>query len=306
MACLPEHARVPDTDVIEAIAALPCWSGAIEIDALAGGLTNRNFRVSDRNRQQFVVRIGRDLPEHGVMRFNELAAARAAYAAGIAPQVIYAANGFLVSRFVDGSPLTPPRVRDARMLERIAALLRRCHRDIPRYFEGPAVMFWVFQIIRGYLNFLAAHGGATRPASLDAFAAQSERLERALGAVDIVFGHNDLLAANLIDDGERLWLIDWEYAGFNTPLFDLANLATNNELDAALETTLLESYFGDLPAPATRRGFAAMQCASLLRETLWAAVCGLTSKIDFDYRRYGEDYQRRFEGRWQEFDRHYG
>ena len=281
-----------DTDVTNAIAALPCWSGAIEIDALTGGLTNRNFRVSDRSRQMFVVRIGRDLPEHGVTRSNELAAARAAYAAGIAPQVIYAANGFMVSRFVAGCPLTPEAVREPRMLERIAALLRRCHHDIPGYFEGPAVIFWVFQIIRGYLRLLTAHGGGPEPALLTAFAARAERLELAVGAVNIVFGHNDLLAANLIDDGQRLWLIDWEYAGFNTPLFDLANLATNNELSAALETALLESYFGGPVAPTTRRAFAAIQCASLLRETLWAAVSALSSRIAFDYRRYGEDYHR--------------
>src|SRR5450755_3713680 len=128
---------VSDADVTDAIAALPCWSGAIEINALAGGLTNRNFRVSDRSRQLFVVRIGRDLPEHGVMRSSELAAARAAYAVGIAPQVIYAANGFLVSRFVAGTTLTPQQVREPPMLERIAALLRRCHREIPGCFEGP-------------------------------------------------------------------------------------------------------------------------------------------------------------------------
>jgi thiamine kinase-like enzyme len=298
-------ARV-DTDVTDAIAVLPCWSGAVQISPLTGGLTNRNFRVSDQSRQSFVVRIGRDLPEHGVMRFNELAAARAAYAAGIAPQVIYAANGFMVSRFVAGHPLTAVRVREPHMLQRIAALLRRCHRDIPVYLEGPALLFWVFQIIRSYLRFLATHGPVPEQQALATLAACAERLERAVGAVNIVFGHNDLLAANLIDDGERLWLIDWEYAGFNTPLFDLANLATNNQLDASLETALLESYFGAAVAPATRQAFAAMQCASLLRETLWAAVSMLTSSIEFDYRSYREDYQRRFEIRWQEFERHYG
>jgi thiamine kinase-like enzyme len=291
-------ARV-DTDVSAAIAALPCWTGAVQISPLSGGLTNRNFRVSDHSRQNFVVRIGRDLPEHGVMRFNELAAARAAYAVGIAPQVVYAANGFMVSRFVAGEALTAARVREPRMLERIAALLRRCHRDIPAYLEGPALLFWVFQVIRGYLRFLATRGAAT-------LASRAERLEHAVGAVNIVFGHNDLLAANLIDDGERLWLIDWDYAGFNSPLFDLANLATNSQLDANLETALLESYFDGPIAPASRPAFAAMQCASLLRETLWAAVSMLTSNIDFDYRSYRDDYQRRFESRWQDFERHYG
>jgi thiamine kinase-like enzyme len=298
-------ARV-DTDVTAAIAALPCWTGAVQISPLPGGLTNRNFRVSDHSRQNFVVRIGRDLPEHGVMRFNELAAARAAYAAGIAPQVVYAANGFMVSRFVAGEALTAARVREPRMLERIAALLRRCHRDIPAYLDGPALLFWVFQVIRGYLRFLATRGAAPGQQALSTLASRAERLEQAVGAVNIVFGHNDLLAANLIDDGERLWLIDWDYAGFNSPLFDLANLATNSQLDANLETALLESYFDGAIAPATRPAFAAMQCASLLRETLWAAVSMLTSSIDFDYRSYRDDYQRRFESRWQDFERHYG
>ena len=298
-------ARV-DTDVSAAIAALPCWTGAVQISPLSGGLTNRNFRVSDHSRQNFVVRIGRDLPEHGVMRFNELAAARAAYAVGIAPQVVYAANGFMVSRFVAGEALTAARVREPRMLERIAALLRRCHRDIPAYLEGPALLFWVFQVIRGYLRFLATRGAASGQQALSTLASRAERLEHAVGAVNIVFGHNDLLAANLIDDGERLWLIDWDYAGFNSPLFDLANLATNSQLDASLETALLESYFDGPIAPVTRLAFAAMQCASLLRETLWAAVSMLTSTIDFDYRSYRDDYQRRFESRWQDFERHYG
>lgn len=294
------------TDAIAAVAALPCWSGSVQISPLTGGLTNRNFRVSDQSRQNFVVRIGRDLPEHGVMRFNELAAARAAHAAGIAPQVIYAADGVMVSRFVTGDALTAAQVREPRMLERIAALLRCCHRDVPAHLEGPALLFWVFQIIRGYLRFLATRGAVPAQQTLSTLATRAERLERAVGAVNIVFGHNDLLAANLIDDGQRLWLIDWEYAGFNTPLFDLANLATNSQLDASLESALLEGYFGGAVAPATRQAFAAMQCASLLRETLWAAVSMLTSNIDFDYRSYRDDYQARFESRWQDFALRYG
>jgi thiamine kinase-like enzyme len=290
-----------DANLTDVIAALPCWTGAVEINALGGGLTNRNFRVSDRRGQMFVVRLGRDLPEHGVLRSNELAAARAAYAVGIAPQVIYAAEGVMVSRFVAGSSLAPEQLRDPRMLARVAALLRRCHREIPDYFEGAAVKFDVFQVIRSYLQLLAVREAA---GSIDrsADAARAERLEHKLGVLNSGFAHNDLLAANLIDDGERLWLIDWEYAGFNTPLFDLANLATNNELSAEHETSLLESYFGAPVAIATRRALAALQCASLLRETLWAAVSALSSSVEFDYQRYREQYRRRFEICWQQFD----
>jgi thiamine kinase-like enzyme len=295
-----------DNDVMQTIASMPCWSGAVEIAALPGGLTNRNFRVRDQSRQSFVVRISDDRPEHGIMRFHELAAARAAYAAGIAPQVVYAANGLLVSRYVDGAVLTPDRLRDTHMLERVVALLRRCHLDLPRYFQGPTLLFWVFQVIRGYLGFVESRGGMPSDYSAAALAAKAHRLEQAVGAESMVFGHNDLLAANLIDDGEQLWLIDWEYAGFNSPLFDLANLASNNDLPSELETVLLELYYGGPVAADRRRGFAAMQCASLLREALWAVVCSLTSTLAFDYRRYGEDYRQRFERSWQQFERHYG
>ena len=291
-----------DQDVHEAIGRLPCWAGAVDIEPLAGGITNRNFRVRDHGEHSFVVRIGHDIPEHGLMRFNELAAARAAHAAGIAPEVVYAANGFVVSRFIDGATLTPSQVRDAGMLERIVRLLRRCHQDVPRHFQGPALIFWVFQVVRNYLGLLAARGGDPKVINLTGLAAKSERLEQAVGPVTIVFGHNDLLAANLIDDGARLWLIDWDYAGFNSPLFDLANLASNNELPAELETVLLESYFGAPADAALRHRFAAMRAASLLREALWGAVSHLTSTLAFDYVEYSRDYQRRFERSWREFE----
>jgi len=167
-------------------------------------------------------------------------------------------------------------------------------------------MFWVFRAIRGYCALLRARGGAPQDLDLARLTTAAERLEQALGPVSIVFAHNDLLAANLIDDGQRLWLIDWDYAGFNSPLFDLANLASNNELTPELQAALLEAYFDGPVGADSRRGFAALQCASLLRETLWAAVSGLTSTIAFDYRRYENEYRQRFERQWREFEALHG
>ena len=290
----------------DAIAQLPCWTGKIAVAALTGGITNRNFLVTSPDQQRFVVRLGRDIPEHGVMRFNERAAARAAHAAGLSPEVTYAGEGYLVSRFIDGRTLTPADVREAHNLERIVALLRRCHHDLPRHFQGPALIFWVFQVIRNYLQLLDARHENPYEVTLATLAARADRLEQAVGPVTIVFGHNDLLAANLLDDGRRLWLIDWDYAGFNSPLFDLANLATNNEFPVELAMKVLGDYFGKPPGANLRRGFAAMQCASLLRETLWGAVSRLTSSIDFDYASYARDYLGRFELLWQEFEAVHG
>ncbi len=285
------------------IARLPCWTGAIEITPLLGGITNRNYRITDQSGQRYVVRMGRDIPEHGVLRSNELAAARAAHAAGISPEVVFATEGFLVSRFIDGRVLTPESVRDAVNLERIVDILRRCHYDIPRHFRGPALMFWVFQVIRNYLRFLTEKVSNPFDVTLESLASKAVRLEHELGPVTVVFGHNDLLASNLIDDGTRLWLIDWDYAGFNSPLFDLANLASNNAFTPDLETALLEGY---LHAPVTadvRRGFTAMKCASLLREALWGAVSRLTSTIDFNYTAYARDYLQRFDRQWLSFEK---
>ena len=94
-------------------------------------------------------------------------------------------------------------------------------------------------------------------------------LEKTVGQITLVFGHNDLLAANFIDDGKRLWLLDWDYAGYNAALFDLANLSSNNELTPEQEDWLP----GNLLSAAgvtdrLRRRLAAMKCVSLLRENL--------------------------------------
>jgi thiamine kinase-like enzyme len=90
-----------------------------------------------------------------------------------------------------------------------------------------------------------------------------------------VFGHNDLLPANFLDDGDKLWLIDFEYAGFNTAMFDLAGTASNAGMSDDQSAELLDVYFGAAPDEAMRRAHLAMQCASLLREAMWSMVSEL-------------------------------
>ena len=137
---------------------------------------------------------------------------------------------------------------------------------------------------------------------LPAWARMSEALARAVGPIDVVFGHNDLLAGNLIDDGHRLWLIDWEYAGFNSPLFDLANLAINNDFDTPQSQDLLERYFGQAADAQRWRAFQSMRCASALRETLWGWVSLQTSAIAFDYAAYARRWQSTLDDAWQALD----
>ena len=283
----------------ERAAALPCWSGPVEPKPLLGGITNVNFVVRDGG-QRYFVRIGEDIPIHGVMRFNEVAAAQAAERAGLSPAVIYTEPGVMVIRFIDGRTLGPADVRDPARLESLVQMIRTCHHEVPKYLRGPVLMFWVFHVIRDYAATLR-EGQSRRVPLLNDLLAKAELLERTVGPIELVFGHNDLLAANFIDDGERLWLIDWDYAGFNSPLFDLANLASNNEYSPEMEERLLAAYFGEAPGEGLMRRFLAMQCASLLRETLWSMVSEIHSSLDFDFAAYTDENLARFERVYDEF-----
>ena len=285
-------------DAIQRAAALPCWSGKVAPEPLGGGITNINLKVQDGTRA-YVARMGEDIPVHGVMRWNELAVSQAAHAAGVSPQVHFHAPGVLVIGFVDGRAYGEADVRDAGNLPRIIALVRRAHRDVAVRLRGPAMAFWVFHVIRDYAARLRDDGSAYT-ARLGELLALAERLEAALGPVTLVLGHNDLLAANILDDGERLWLIDWEYGGFNTPLFDLGGLATNNGLSEAQEIAVLEQYF-EADAGPRWRPYQAMKCASLLRETLWSMVAEIHSQLDFDYAAYTAENLARLEAAVQEF-----
>ena len=280
-------------------AGLACWSGEVLPEVLTGGLTNHNFVVADRG-QRFVVRIADDIPLHGIMRFNEVASSRAAHAAGVSPEIVHAEPGALVMRFIEGTTYGEAEVRAALSAGRIVPILKRVHCEIPKYFEGPALIFWVFQVVRGYAKTLR-DGGSRLIDALPRYLEINVELEAALGPVEIVFGHNDLLAANFIDDGTRLWLIDWDYGGFNSPLFDLANLASNNSFTAADEDRLLEDYFETPATDVLRRKLRAMICASLLRESMWSMVSEIHSDIDVDYVAYTTENLERFERAYGDF-----
>ena len=282
------------------ISVLPCWSGPVDIAPLSGGMTNRNYLVTDAARR-FVVRLGEDLPAHGVMRFNELAAARAAHLAGVSPEVVYAGPGVMVSRFIEGRTLEPADLRALPRLPALVGLLQRCHQEIPKFLRGPALMFWVFQVLRDYVALLREIPGHLLEQDLPRLVTMARQLEAAVGPVDIVFCHNDLLAANFVDDGRRLWLIDWDYAGFNTPLFDLANLSSSNQFSREHDHALLERYFRTAPGPTRLREFEALKCASMLREGLWSAVSHSTSTIRLDYAGYTRTWLERLDLAWREY-----
>lgn len=284
----------------EFAAQLGCWVGPVQAEPLGGGITNTNFVVRDGD-DTFVVRVGDDLPLHGIVRSHEVATCRAAHACGLSPEIVHHEPGALVMRYIDAATLTEHDVRQPETLGRIIQLVRRCHTDMPHHLRGATLMFWVFQMCRDYL-FTADQGKCRLTARLGDLAHMNEALEQLLGPIQPAFCHNDLLPANFLDDGERLWLLDWEYAGWNTPLFDLANLASNAQMEPEQEQWLLETYLGRTPGPDDIARLQVVACASLLRESLWSIVQEQHSALDFDFETYTNEYLSRLDAAYYALD----
>jgi thiamine kinase-like enzyme len=272
------------TELEHKVARLACWKGPVELAPLKGGLTNISFVVTCRG-EKFVARCGEDIPVHHVFRDRERAASMAAFEAGLSPELVHAEPGITVLRFIEGRTFEEADLRAN--AGRLAGLLKDCHGKVARHLRGPANTFWVFHVIRDYASLIDADRR---------YLAVADRLEQAQVPLPIVFGHHDLLPGNLMDDGKRLWLIDWEYGGFGTAMFDLANLSSNGAFDAAQDDTLLDAYFAGKADDALRHSFAAMKAASALREALWAMVSDVHLKTPgVDYKAHAKDYLARFE-----------
>ncbi len=285
------------------IRRLPVWNGPISIQPLKGGISNESFLVVDGSGRK-VVRFGKDYPFHHVFREREIMTARAAHAAGFAPELTYAEPGIMVTAYLGARTYGAADVRENRV--RIAGLIRRFHDEMPKHVSGAGFMFWVFHVIRDYARTLQAKG-SRGTGELAGYLALAEELERAQTALPVIFGHNDLLPANFLDDGDRLWLIDFEYAGFNTAMFDLAGTTSNAGMDAGESAELLAAYFGQQPDTGLLRAHAAMACASLLREAMWSMVSELyLSAPGVDYAAYTRENLERLDAALDSYRSAYG
>jgi thiamine kinase-like enzyme len=256
------------------------WPGEAAVARpLGGGITNRNFRV-DVGGESFGLRIGgKDTELLGIDRSDEHGASLVAAQLGIGPEVVafLEPEGCLVTRFVEGEVggVDP---------ERAGATLRAVH-------DGPPVpgRFDAFRVVEAYASTAAAHG-VDVPAAYERAQELARRIEARRGSPPLEPCHNDLLDANFIDDGERLWIVDWEYAGMGDPLFDLGNFAANHELDAAGEAAFLVAYGG-----ADREALVLMRFMSDFREAMWGVVQQGISELDFDFRSYAAEHFERVE-----------
>lgn len=283
---------------LDDVIARMSWAGrpSLGVSSLGGGITNLNYRV-DVDGEAFVVRMpGQDSENLGIERRREVACNVAAHEAGVAPEVVafFEESGVTVTRFISGRAVQSEKMHVTSMLVRVAAALRRYHSG--RAFPG---VFSPFQAVRDYLAFSAPRG-APLPERFDWMRAQADRLEEVIGAPATLRScHNDLLLANWIEDGERLWIIDWEYAAMGDIYFDLGNFAVHMQLTDAEEDALLQAYFGGVTPGAVAR-LKLMKTISDLREAMWAMVQVTISKLDYDFIAYGTKHFNRYTAQLQD------
>jgi len=278
-----------EVEVLSAMDRVPGWAGRPRtVEPLGGGITNRNYRVAVDG-DVFVVRIpaasGSLL---GIDRGLEHQASRLAAACGVGPEVIafIEPEGVLVTRFIEGQPVTDEAVHQPLMLERIAQSLRRIHQA-----GSIAAQFSPFRVVEAYALTTTRHGGQL-PASLERARPIALDIERALRPEPLVPCHNDLLNANFIDDGASIRIVDWEYAGMGDRFFDLGNFAVNHQLSEEDEGWLLSAYFGRLVGSQYAR-LRLMRIMSDYREAMWGVLQQAISELDFDFQAYaGKHFDR--------------
>lgn len=279
---------------------LACWDGDTKIEVLSGGLSNLNFTVTDNSGKYVVRMVGDDEPIHNVMRFNELAGLRAAYSVSLTPGLHHSEPGIMVLKYIDGKTYEAADVNDTANLKRIVAAVKTMHTEAKNHVFGPCLGFWVFRVHRSYAHALREGESRMLP-QLDRYMAIADELEAAIGAVEMTFCHNDLLCANFIDDGSKLWIIDWEHCGYGARLFDLANIASNAEMPEDLERSMLTDYYGAEPDALRWRRYKAFRAASHLREAMWSMASEIYLDLDIDYVAYTQENLDAFEAAYDEF-----
>ncbi len=278
-------------ELVRALQRLPELTGRdLTLTALSGGITNRNYLVTLAGaRERYVLRLaGNDTHLLGISREVEHAATVAAAGVGVGPEVtaFIRPEGYLVTRFIEGSPVSDAAVHDPATLTRVGASLRRIH-------DGPPIpgLFVPLRIVEAY-RALAIARGVRIPVEYGLASAIGRRIELACLAAPLEPRpcHNDLLNANFIDDGVRIRIVDWEYAGMGDPFFDLGNFSINHELSSDEDAYLLAAYDGGSVAAARLARLTLMRVVSDFREAMWGVLQQGISSLDVDFVGYAAEH----------------
>jgi thiamine kinase-like enzyme len=270
-----------EPSIEDVIAAIPDWSGVVvAATPIMGGLTNRNYRVEVGGVPCFVRLPGPGTELLAVDRANELFNTRAAAAAGAGPRVIHhlPAWDVIVLEWIEARTMSNDAFAVPGSAARIATALRQLHAG-PRFRDD----FDMVELSARYLRDIDTRGIPV-PDGYREHLEAVPRIDRALRArpLPTVPCHNDLLAENYLDDGRRLWIVDYEYSGNNDPTFELGNTAQELGFDEARLRELVAAYFG-AATPALVARCRLQMIMSDVGWTLWAAIQAQISDIDYDF-----------------------
>ena len=274
-------------DIEALVRRVPGWENQrIDLAPLHGGITNTNY-VATVAGQRAVVRVPGERTELlGIDRANEAEAAARAAALGIGPAVLgkLPEIGTLITALVPGRHLEPTPFTSR--LAEVVALLRTFHDSGP--LQGA---FPIHRVVEWHARDASSYG-VVPPTSYGRLHQQSRRIEAAFAVAPLptVPCHNDLLPGNVLfdEEGDRVWLLDFEYAGMNDRFFDLGNLSVNCGLDKAADRELLRLYFGEVTASRWAR-LQLMKVMSEFREGMWAVVQQAISTLDTDFVSYAHE-----------------
>ena len=282
-------------DLSPILQRIPQFSSATspEIKELTGGITNRNYKITVDG-ESFVLRLGGNETQFlGIDRKIEYECSLLASKAGIAPEptAFLEPEGYILARFISGKGIPAEEIGNEENIKRVVESMKAYH--ALEFFPG---FFSPFRVAEEYAR--TARGFNVRlPAKMDWYLEKSREIESAMyGREPLALRpcHNDLLNGNFIDDGARIRILDWEYAGMGDIFFDLGNFAVQHEFNDEQDEILMRVYFGT-PNDSQRAHQKLMKIMSDLREAMWAQVQIGVSQLDFDYAGYGQKYFDRFE-----------
>ena len=272
---------------------VPRLQNRTAVTELSGGLTNRNLKISTAS-GDYVARISSNKSSLlAIDRRSEYENSKIAAGIGVgAPVFDYLPEfGLLVIGYIPGK--TYSEIDVSNNLSRIASTCQLLHKAAP--FTRDFDMF----VIQENYQKLVTESGFRFQNGYHQYTHHLSRMKAALAVLDEgrVPCNNDLLPANFIDDGKKIWLIDYEYSGNNDPCFELGNIWSEAKLPLSALDELVTSYYG---GPRPEKLARAWLFALLAKYgwTLWASIQSSVSDIDFDFWQWGmekfEDVQESF------------
>lgn len=259
-----------DVPKVEALLAQVLGSADYTDLTRMGGLTNHTYKVTMADGAEYVVRIPGEGTEELIVRSDEMVSTKLACDLGVDAEMLYfGADGAKVTRYIKNAvTMSADTIGEERHIKQVAAIFRKMH----SCGADTGVPFEVFEMADGYEKIIADNAVPM----YDDYAEKKQEVMRIKAEVDAAVPakkvpcHNDPLCENWVEGDGRMYLIDWEYAGMNDGMWDVADVSIEAGFGAAQDKLLLAAYLDREPTAADEKHFLASKIYVDYLWTLWA------------------------------------